>query len=279
MNIHALLQELGFSEYEARAYAALVGAGACNGYAVAKAAGMPRANVYSVLERLVERHAARRLDTSNGVRYMAVEPAELTHRLERQYRRTLAAAGEALATLEQAEDKSPVFNLQNQKELIDQARAVSEQAHDELLVAIQPQEAAVLAEVLREARERGVRIITLCMESCEQECGGCQGSIHRYNLAPPADRRWLLVVGDRQQALAGEIISAGATGVITRQRHIVELIGAYIKQSLALATLADNFGDRFEGLLSEHAQEVLDALHPDGGFMGRLAHMLQTEFG
>src|SRR5699024_8040095 len=71
-----LLQALGFSEYEARAYVALLGETDLNGYEVAKASGMPRANVYPVLERLVSRRAARRIETRAGRRYAAIPPEE-----------------------------------------------------------------------------------------------------------------------------------------------------------------------------------------------------------
>ena len=57
--LHALHQ-LGFTEYEARAYAALVAGGELNGYALAKASGIPRANVYAVAGKLVARGAAVR---------------------------------------------------------------------------------------------------------------------------------------------------------------------------------------------------------------------------
>ena len=47
-----LLQKLGFGEYEARAYVALLQNRPLNGYELAKASGLPRANVYSVLQKL-----------------------------------------------------------------------------------------------------------------------------------------------------------------------------------------------------------------------------------
>jgi predicted transcriptional regulator len=270
MNVHALLQDLGFTDYEARAYVSLVGAGISNGYEVAKAAGMPRANVYAVLDRLVERGAARRLNTRDGVRYAAIKPAYLIRRLDRRHRRTLAAVEKALAALEQADETAPVFNLKSYEELMDQARAAIDGAESELLIAIQPTGATALAEPLREARERGVVITTLCMEACEAECGGCQGKIYRYNLAPEDDASWLLLVGDGRQAIAGEMSAAGTTAVATRQRLVVELVAAYIRQSLALTIVADDIGDQFEGLLSHRTRDVLDALQPEGTFLARL---------
>ena len=51
-DVIALLLQLGFSEYEARAYLALLQRNPLNGYELAKVSGLPRANVYAVLQKL-----------------------------------------------------------------------------------------------------------------------------------------------------------------------------------------------------------------------------------
>ena len=71
-DITALLQQLGFSEYEARAYLALLQRNPLNGYELAKVSGLPRANVYAVLQKLEERGAVVRLDMPSGARYAPV---------------------------------------------------------------------------------------------------------------------------------------------------------------------------------------------------------------
>lgn len=64
-----LLQQLGFGDYEARAYVALLQRSPLNGYELAKSSGIPRANIYAVLQKLEERNAVVRLDTPTGSRY------------------------------------------------------------------------------------------------------------------------------------------------------------------------------------------------------------------
>ena len=276
MQISTALQNLGFSDYEARAYASLVRAGSLNGYEAAKNSGIPRANVYAVLERLVQRSAARRLKTREGARYAALPPDQLLQRLEKEQLRNLGAAREALRGLSQNGEDTPVFNLQDQAELHEQARALIDGARQDLLVAIQPPEAALLAPVLRDARARGVTITTLCMQACITECGGCQGDIHRYCLTPGQQVRWLLLVADNRQLVAAEFQACDTDAIFTEQPLVVALAVAYIRQSLALATLAGELGEEFHGLLSEHARQVLDALHPEGGFFAHLKSMSGT---
>ena len=46
------LRELGFSEYEAKSYAALAARQPATAYEIAKVTGLPRANVYGALRNL-----------------------------------------------------------------------------------------------------------------------------------------------------------------------------------------------------------------------------------
>lgn len=82
------LGELGFSPYEARAYAALVKHAPANGYEVAKAAGIPTSKIYETLQRLQQRGAVR-LFASDPVRYMATPPSDLLATLRGRYEQSL----------------------------------------------------------------------------------------------------------------------------------------------------------------------------------------------
>jgi sugar-specific transcriptional regulator TrmB len=75
-DIVASLQRLGFGEYEAKAYIALLQRSPLTGYELAKVSGLPRANVYAVLPKLEEKGAVLRVDTPAGPRYSPVPPLE-----------------------------------------------------------------------------------------------------------------------------------------------------------------------------------------------------------
>ncbi|HKV97617.1 MAG TPA: helix-turn-helix domain-containing protein [Gammaproteobacteria bacterium] len=275
-DVAPLLRDLGFGEYEARAYASLVSAGTANGYEIAKASGMPRANVYAVLEKLVQRGAARRIKQRTGVRYAAIPPRDLLRHLESEHARTLAAAGRALEALARSPEVTPVFNLKDESELHAQVGALIGGTRRSLLAAIRPPEAAKFASQLRDARSRGVAITTLCMDACAEPCGGCQGDLYRYCVHPDQRGRWLLLVADEARMVAAEIDAQAMRAIATEQFLVVSLASAYIRQSIALATLAGELGEKFHGLLSEHARQVLDALHPEGGFFEHLKEMTGT---
>ncbi|MEO6984893.1 MAG: helix-turn-helix domain-containing protein [Paralcaligenes sp.] len=257
------LQELGFTEYEARAYTALIDAGELSGYELAKESGIPRANVYAVLDKLLQRGAAQRLQHSGGQRYAAISPDQLLRGIETSQKRALLAAGQALAQRSGRSEPVAVFNLRD-GELLAKAQQLIDACENTLLIAIQPQEASLLAEPLRMARERGVAIITLCLQACEHECGGCQGEIHRYQLAPVDGMRWLVLVADGGTTLIGQLGATAIDGMVTEHRLVRELAAAYILQSLALAALGGDLAARGDGQLSEEVQHLLKQLYPCG---------------
>jgi sugar-specific transcriptional regulator TrmB len=96
MDAASLLQKLGFSEYEARAYVALLQRSPLNGYELAKASGIPRPNIYAILQKLEERNAIVRLETATGTRYVPVAPEKLTQQISTQFGDVLSAAQSSL---------------------------------------------------------------------------------------------------------------------------------------------------------------------------------------
>ncbi|HEX8598280.1 MAG TPA: helix-turn-helix domain-containing protein [Chloroflexia bacterium] len=283
-DIVQLLQKLGFGEYEARAYVSLVQRSPLTGYELAKVSGIPRANVYAVLPRLEERGAVLRIDSPAGARYSAVPPEELAKRLANRFEDDLTAAKGALEALNIPIDKEHVWNAQGYMALVENARGLVDAAQSELLVALWPHEASALASSLAAAEARDVQITTLCLAGCVRECGGCQGNIYRHRVSEEQGGRWLVIVSDNAEMLAGDTgrPGEGITGdgdealtVRTRQSLLVALAGWYVRNSIALSTVFSELGERLPGLLSPGAATTLATLSPGGLAGGWLEHMRQ----
>ena len=74
------LTHFGFTPTESLVYEVLLTAGAGTGYAIARSAGLARANAYSALEGLVSKGAAR-VETGRPKRYRPEAPAALIARI------------------------------------------------------------------------------------------------------------------------------------------------------------------------------------------------------
>lgn len=276
-----LLQRLGFSEYEARAYVALLQRSPLNGYELAKASGIPRPNVYLVLQKLEERSAVMRVDTASGTRYAAVPAEELLRRLGNEFTATVSAARRALYESSQPAEYEYVWNMRGYTALLEHARGLVEGSERWLLLAVWPNEARALAESMAQAEARGIEVTTLCLAACKEECGGCRGRIHRYEVPPARASRWLVIVPDGAEMLAGEIAPQGETlAVRTRQRLFVELARWYIRHSITVASLLAELGEHWTTLFSPETRAMLQGSGTGGwhdGWQGYLETLVRSE--
>jgi predicted transcriptional regulator len=265
MEIVRALQQLGFAEYEARAYVALVKRSPLNGYELAKASGIPRANVYGVLEKLTGRRAVVRLDEPGGTRYAPVAPAELMQRIGGEFRDVATSTSRALEALDAAAEDQPVWNFGGYPALLDHARGALRAARESLLVAVWPQEATALRADVADADERGVAITTLCLARCEHECGGCRGNVYRYRATAGASPRRLVVVADRAEVVAGDVGVDGEThSMRTRRPLLVDVCSASVRTSIALAAVVADLGPRLDETLVPRTRALIDAAAPPG---------------
>ncbi len=276
----ARLQELGFSEYEARAYIALLQHDLVTGYELAKVSGLPRANIYRVLQKLEERGAVLRVESEDATRYVPLPYEEYLQRVDHEFRQALDATRQALRELAQPVEEAYVWNTRDYATLLEHARGLIEGAEEQLLIAICPTEAAALAAPMDQAEARGVELITLCMNACPEPCGGCRGDLFRYHVLEPFDPGWLVIVSDGEEVLAGESLSAGqAQGVRSRQRLLVDLTSWFIRHTIAAAELLSSLNDRLETLLDSDTRETLERLGPAGktGWLSYIRRLLNTD--
>ncbi len=265
MDAAAVLEQLGFGEYEARAYVALLQHGAVTGYELAKVSGIPRPNIYGVLQKLEERAAVVRVDTPDAIRYAPVPVDELLERMGNRFQATIGTARGLLAALGGVVEPTAVWNVRDYPTVLEHARGMIDRAEAGLVVAVCPTEALALQDAIADAEARAVKLTTLCLAGCPEPCGGCRGDLYRYRTLPTPDRRWLVVVPDGVEVLAGEIHAPGeATAVRTRQPLLVELASWFIRHTIALAALAATLGDQLESSLGPQARATLTTVGPVG---------------
>lgn len=260
------LERLGFSRYEASAYVALLKQSPQNGYELAKTSGVPRANIYAILKKLEARGAVLKLDTLAGARYAAVGIEELIQQQEARFTEILDKTRESLTGLASEPAQGYVWNAQGYDAMLDHARAVLQEAREQVWLAVCRPEAAALHETVQALTARGVRVSTVCLSGCPAEtCGNCRGKIYRNAILPARPTRWLLAVPDNTELLASEIGPDDQTLTIrTRQSLLIDLARANMQNSIALAAVLEDLGGGLEGGLRPETKEMLGALALQG---------------
>jgi HTH-type transcriptional regulator, sugar sensing transcriptional regulator len=244
------LGELGFSPYEARAYAALAARSPANGYEVAKAASIPSSKIYETLQRLQQRGAARRF-SADPVRYAATPPADLLADLRARFDRAAERAEDALNSLATPGASELTWVVEGAENIAGVMQRLIERARRSLFAALWDEDAGRLAPYLIEARARGVEVhlacygavpaglegydLTLCGVSAEERLGG---------------RRLSALVADSQESVTTVSTPAGtASCILTENRVLALLASEYIREEIMGRALINSMGEsRYQAL-------------------------------
>ena len=124
----AALTELGFSQYEARTYAGLIGREPMTGYAIAKDTLVPQPKVYETLGRLVERGAVLQVSGSPA-KFVAVPPARVLSELERTFRQRLATVELEVSRMRRESADVHELRLYKETQLVDNDRQRGQRPH------------------------------------------------------------------------------------------------------------------------------------------------------
>jgi sugar-specific transcriptional regulator TrmB len=274
-----LLQELGFTEHEARAYQALLQHNPVTGYELAKVSGIPRPNIYPVLQKLEARGAAVRIASDDVTRYLPVPPDEFLKRIDDYFQTTLNQVGPLLQTAAQPAEATYIWNTEGYENLLAQARTLIHGANAELLIALWPQEALALADELAQVEARDLQITTLCLAACPHECGGCRGQIFRNKVVETPDARWLLVVPDHKEVLVGELPANQEVSVVrTRQTLLVKMTSWFIQHAITLGVLLLGTDNSLENHLTPDTRALLADANPQspGSWMAYMRQLLRA---
>lgn len=149
------LTRLGFSQYEAQAYIALVGRGALTGAEVSRGAGVPPSKIYETLARL-ETKGAVLVNRSEPVRYSAVPHADLLAVARSRFEADVFAAKEKLDRLPVQEEPGLVWSLRSRQAIVQAFARVTTGAKRGIFAGVWDEEMDDIGPLLEQAAARGV---------------------------------------------------------------------------------------------------------------------------
>jgi sugar-specific transcriptional regulator TrmB len=161
------LRKIGFSEYEARAYLALLRKSPITGYRLAKLSDVPRSVIYKIAARLTARGAAVKLSSDGAIKYAPIPAAEFLDRLQWEYGEIIADLKDDLGALTTGPDLEYVWSIEGHENIIARARQMIEQANTIILLATLPDLFPALQGALAKAVERGVRVVLYSTKQLE----------------------------------------------------------------------------------------------------------------
>jgi Cd2+/Zn2+-exporting ATPase len=251
------LQSLGFSEYEARAYVALLQRSPVSGYELSKLSGVPRSMVYEVLGKLTARGAVLSLPAEGATQYAPVPASELLDRLQREHDELIGATREALAMLSSGSDTDVVWNIKGADNILAKAQEMVGRASDVLRLALLPTAFAPLRSALGEAVARGVKVVLYTTGAVELPGAEVIAPVLSRDALDQAGALAVILVMDGREVLISEgLMGDAARASWTSSPLLVFIAEHHLRTDLYLPRLLALLGDQAQEVIRAEDQEL-----------------------
>lgn len=258
MDLQTALTEIGFTEYEAKVYLALLRENPANGYQVSKKSGVPRSMVYEALGRLSTRGAVLETIEDRATLYRPLPPEMLLDRHQKEHKRLLAELREGLQTLYTAPEEEHVWSFSGRQTVHSYATQLIREAEGELYMVLNDADLLALHETIAEADEHGAAIRTLLTGKGQLAYG--ETSYHSQSESEVQElANTLIVVADNREVLIAST-AGDATASTTTNRKLVMLARQFVWMELLTQRIYARLGSDLLALLTPEERQLFESM-------------------
>jgi sugar-specific transcriptional regulator TrmB len=251
------LVQIGFSEYEAKAYVALLRESPVTGYQLSKLSGVPRSMIYEVVGKLTARGAAMTLRTGGSTKYAPIPAAEFFDQLHREHEELIDSLKDDLTAFASAPNLDYVWNIEGHENMMAKAMEMIDQAETRVYLALLPTTFPALQSALEEAIERGVRVVVYT--TTDLDLPGAQVVVARVTEQTLGQARGLglILVIDGEEVLVGEWLTANqARASWTSSPLLVFIAEHHLRTDLYLPQILALLGDRALDVIQKEDRDL-----------------------
>jgi len=251
------LVKIGFSEYEAKAYIALLKESPITGYQLSKLSGVPRSMIYEVLGKLTARGAAMMLRKGGSTQYAPVPAVEFLDQLHRDHEELISSLKDDLAALDSAPDLEYVWNIEGRENILAKAEGMISQAEVRIYLALLPATFPDLQPLLEEALGRGVRVVIYTTGDLDLPGAQVVVAPMSEEALSQAGGLGLILVIDGEELLIGEwLTETQARASWTSSPLLVFIAEHHLRTDLYLPRILALLGDRARDVIHEEDWEL-----------------------
>lgn len=198
-----LLQELDFTEYEAKAYLALLQRSPLSGYAVALNSGVPRSKIYEVLGGMEERGEVIVSHETTAL-YSPLPPKQLLGQRKRHAEMCFSMAEKALESYSMAsQNRENIWDITGHEAIMNRVKEIIGRAGSRVLLEICPEEAELIKEDLKAASCKGVDITIVAYGKIPFDFAHVYMHSSIDEIYTEYGGRWIILSIDDREVLAG----------------------------------------------------------------------------
>jgi sugar-specific transcriptional regulator TrmB len=243
-NIIDHLQNLNFTQYEAKAYLSLLQQGNITGYELAKKSGIPASKIYQVLNKLLEKEVVIALD-SEPVKYAPLPPEEVLSRFKGDYLDTISKLDTKLNEIYNKEHLSDnyIWNVSGRETILRRVCEFISQAQKQIYLSVWDEEVEEIKPALFNADKKNV---ALSIVHYGQNLLGIgneykHGREHQIR-QQRGERRLAMEVDDDKVILCHFHEDGDSNAVWTTNKGLILLAKDYIIHDIYTIRMAEKFG-------------------------------------
>lgn len=241
------LKELGFTEYEARIYLALLRAHPSNGNTIATLSGVPTPKVYETLRKMQEREVVFAVaggDKGNQVRYSPLPYDELLTRTKRAFLGNVSYLQDALTEYASMSDTNwtELFVIHGYSAAMEAVRSAVAESKTDIIMSLWSRELSALSDVLGDAHERGVSIVTLTFDE-PPAVPWRNFRHHDAKLIRLRHEGELNLVLDKEKAIVFQSSHERPHAVVSRHPVTIKTTLNYIRHDIYVNRIVADFGE------------------------------------
>ncbi|MEE8329316.1 MAG: helix-turn-helix domain-containing protein [Thermodesulfovibrionia bacterium] len=259
------LTKIGLSEYEAKAYIALLKENPLSGYEISKNSGIPSSKIYEVIKRLESKHMVQSVQGERSRMFIPISPEELIEGFRAAMEDSLHAVKTELKDFKAGTAPGYTWHINDYEGLILKAKRMLDTSRDIILLSIWPEEIKKLTKSISEAETRGVKIAIVHYGATNIKFGQLYRHPVEDTIYAKGDTRGVTLVADSKEVLMGKIKSNKTEAIWSMNEGLVLMAEDYVKHDIYIMKivgrfdplLKEKFGLRYEKLRDVHRDEEI----------------------
>jgi sugar-specific transcriptional regulator TrmB len=256
--------DIGFSEYEARAYVALLQTNPATAYEVARMSGIPTSKIYEVLARLSDKRVVSTTDSKTKKRYVPIAPDEFIESRRNRLDTTLDMLKNDLDLITIEQDVSIIWNVHDYNYLLDKASRMIRGANKNLLISGWNEEIEILKEHITEKKREGINIAIVHFGEVKNRIGQIFQHPIEDTIYNEKGGRGLVIVADSKEALIGTVrLENSVEGAWSMNTGFVTLAEDYIKHDICIMKIVRRFDAELIKRFGKNYEKLRDVFHDE----------------
>ncbi len=232
MDLHSELMQIGFTEYEAKVYLALLANHPATGYQLSKESGVPRSMVYETLRRLHDRGAAQESIDARSTQYRPLPPHTLLDQHEREHFLLLDKLRQGLEELYAGLPDERVWSISGRSATLAYAIQLLRQAAADVYLVLADADLEALRREITSACGREVTVNILLTGEGKIDCGCVAYHPPLESQLQGLTTTLLVVVDDVEALIASTNPHMETRATITRNSELVLIARQFVWMEL-----------------------------------------------